>query len=59
MKTGISVALMWNVALKDIDALAGLKEINGDLVINGNKALTSLRPLQHVWSFHIIQILHT
>ena len=39
---------MWNPALKDLSGLSGLRVIHGDLVLSGNKALTSLAPLGKV-----------
>ena len=48
LHTGISVAIMFNSALKDIKALSGLSATNGDLVLSGNKALSTLQPLSQV-----------
>ena len=48
LDAGISVAIMFNSALKDIKALSGLSAINGDLVLSGNRALSTLQPLSQV-----------
>ena len=42
------MAIMFNSALKDIKALSGLSATNGDLVLSGNKALSTLQPLSQV-----------
>lgn len=48
MFAGVSVAIMFNGALTDVEALSGLTSINGDLVISGNSQLESLAPLSRV-----------